>query len=366
MKIAIVHDSLVEFGGAERVLLAILELFPDADVYTAYADKAFVETFFSQLVPSHLFPSWADGTIVTKHGSLFQLCSSLVWRSFDLEKYDLVLSLSGYLGSNMVSVKRPVHIEYVHSLPKNLYGLDPVFWLQKIVPYGSLVARIIQKSLVSSPYIFSNSKYTSRVVYKKTGIRTRVIYPPVNIPSSLPKRRKARYYVCLSRIDASKNLEIAIEACTKLKLPLKIIGKTNDINYERFLRTIAGPSVEFLGFLSDEKARNLYRYAIAFIFTAKNEDFGIAPLEAMAHGVPVIAFFGGGLKETVIPGKTGVFFYKHSVDALVNTLRTFQPQQFSPLYLHRHARQFSKQKFQKKIYQRVRQAMGAPVGRYNI
>ena len=357
MKIAIIHDSLVEFGGAERVLLALLELFPDAHVYTGYADKEFVKAFFPNLDTSRVFSSWADGTIIAKHGSLFQCLSPLVWRSFNLEQYDVVISATSYLAANMVVVRHPVHVQYIQSLPKNLYGLDPAFWLQKVFPYGPLVSYLFRRSVLSTPYIITNSKHTRQVLYEKTGVRSTAIYPPVDIPRLLPKRGKPRYYLCVSRIDSAKGLEVAVEACTRLALPLKIVGKTNEPKYEQHLRSIAGPSVEFLGLLTDEEIYELYKSAIAFIFTAKNEDFGIAPVEAMAHGVPVIAYYGGGLKESIIPDKTGIFYYEHNSYALVKILRVFQVEKFHPEQLYKHARLFDRQKFKTQINTIVHQAV---------
>lgn len=357
MKVAIIHDSLVEFGGAERVLLALLDLFPDADVYTAYADKALIKTFFPSLDTSRVFSSWADGTIIAKHGSLFQCFSPLVWRSFNFELYDVVISATSYLAANMVTVKRPVHIQYIQSLPKNLYGLDPAFWLQKVIPYSRFVAKLFRQSLLSTPHIITNSKHTRRVLYEKTGVRSIVIYPPVDIPRLLPKRKKPEYYLCVSRIDNTKSLEIAVEACTRLKLRLKIVGKTNEPKYEQYLRSIAGPTVEFLGLLPDKEIHELYKSAIAFIFTAKNEDFGIAPVEAMAYGVPVIGYYGGGLKETVIEEKTGKFFYEHGKEAVIHAIRTFDSKKFSVNILYQHVAKFSNKKFKGNIERYINAVM---------
>lgn len=357
MKIAIVHDSLVEFGGAERVLLALLELFPNADVYTAYTDKAFIKTFSPRLDLSRVFSSWVDGTIIARHGSLFQCLSPFVWSCFDLEQYNVVFSMTSYLASNMIRVKRPVHIQYIHSLPKNIYGLEPVFWLQKVLPYGPFISCFFSRAVLSTPYIISNTEHTRQVLHEKIGVWSKVIYPPVDIPRSPPIRKKAQYYICVTRIDNAKGLEIAVEACTRLTLPLKIVGKTNEPEYEHYLRSIAGPTVEFLGFLADEEIHKLYESAIAFIFTARNEDFGIAPVEAMAHGVPVVAYYGGGVKETVISHKTGVFFYQYNSQSLISALKKFNAQSFSPKMLRLHAEKFSIDRFKKEIYVNVLDAL---------
>lgn len=349
MRVAIVHDTLVEFGGAERVLQALLDLFPGAAVYTAYAENEFVKQFFPMMTPSQFHVSWAQDTHLVTHWSLLQCLSPLVWRSFNLEHYDVVISATSYLAANMVRVKKPVHIQYIQSLPKNLYKLEPPFWLQKVIPYGSIVRYFFQHALEESRHILTNSRHMQKTLVHLCGTNSQVVYPPVNVPASLPKRKKGQYYLCVTRIDRTKNIEISIEACNLLKVPLKIVGPTNDPPYERYVRSIAGPTVEFLGFLPDEEIAKLYQSAMAFLFSSKNEDFGIAPIEAMAHGVPVIAYHGGGAKETVVLGKTGEFFYEHNKDALIRAIRAFDPSRYSPKVMHAMVLQYSEDRFKKEM-----------------
>ncbi|MEK7499650.1 MAG: glycosyltransferase [Patescibacteria group bacterium] len=361
MRVAIIHDSLVEFGGAERVLLALLNIFPGAAVYTAYAENEFVKQFFPMVTPSQFHVSWVQNTQIVTHWSLLQSLSPLVWRSFNLESYDVVISATSYLAANMVRVEKPVHIQYIQSLPKNLYKLESPFMLQKILPYGPVVRYFFQHALAHSRYILTNSRHMQKTLIHFCGINSRVIYPAVNVPVSLPKRKKGKYYLCVTRIDRTKSIEISIEACNLLKLPLKIIGVTNDPPYERYVRSLAGPTIEFLGFLPDEEIAKIYQSAIAFLFSSKNEDFGIAPVEAMAHGVPVIAYCGGGATDTVIPGKTGFFFNEHTVSSLVTVLKKFDPTIFSSIVLYKHAKQYSKERFHHQIEACVSMALSHKV-----
>jgi len=345
MRVAIIHDSLVEFGGAEQVLLALHELFPKADVYTAYANKTFVKTFLPGLDWSHVFPSWVNGTIIMKHGSLLQFFSPLVWRSFNLRNYDLVISVSGYFCSNLVLVPHRIHIQYILCPPKNIFGLEPPFPRQHLLGNNRILKGIYARRIRSGHHVIAISQHIKNTLQELFGIKAEIIYPPVNIPRVLPKRKKGKHFLIISRLDNLKSLEIAIEACNELRLPLKIVGDSPYSEHNKRLYSLAGPTVEFLGFRSDKEIARLYQEAIAFIFTAKNEDFGIAPVESMAHGVPVIGYYGGGLKETVVEGKTGRFFFEHTPEALMRVITTLDPKKFSSTVMYRHAKKYSKNQF---------------------
>src|SRR3990167_4608977 len=253
MKIALVHDSLVEFGGAERFLQGLLAVFPNAHVYTAFSDDRTVRGFFPDLSPLRLHSSWTQGTLLMRHISLFQCVSPLVWSKFNLEKYDLVISSSAYVFSNLIHVKRPVHIQYIHSLPKNVFGLEPPSPLQRISTYAGLLRFLYIRALRSTPYILTNSKHTHDTLLRICGIESTVIYPPVHIPSRIPKKQKGKYFLCVTRIDKTKGLELPVIACSQLGLPLKLVGVAYDLSYEQYLRSLAGPTVDFLGFLPDKE-----------------------------------------------------------------------------------------------------------------
>lgn len=359
MKIAIIHDSLTEFGGSERVLKIFIEIYPDADIYTAYSKKKFLRKFLPEISKEKIFVSWAQNTPLIKRGSIFQLFSPLIWRSFNLNKYDLILSNTSYLGANLINANKKPHVQYVQSPPKNLFRLDKKLFLQKIIPYELWLAPIFKTALRSSPFIISNSVNIQRTLFRLSGAKSEVIYPPVHIPPRLPAKKEGKFYLIVSRLDSTKNLDLAILACNRLRLPLKIVGVSNDPDYYRMLRRIAGKTVEFLGFKSDKEIAILYQNAIAFVFPPKNEDFGIAPVEAMAHGVPVIAYFGGGTKETVVPGKTGEFFYKNSADDLISILKEFNPNKFSRTTIYQHAKKYSERRFKKEIKAYIRKVISA-------
>jgi len=180
---------------------------------------------------------------------------------------------------------------------------------------------------------------------KLFSVNATVIYPPVKMPAKITKKI-GEYFVTTSRLDKNKYIDLAIKACNKLQLSLKIIGTGKHM---RELKKIAGSSIEFLGLIEDEKRNRIYEKAKAFIFCAREEDFGIAPIEAIAMGLPVIAYFGGGLKETVINNKTGLFYYEHTVNALIKVIEKFNPEKFNPQFLYQYAQKFSEERFKKEF-----------------
>jgi glycosyltransferase involved in cell wall biosynthesis len=179
----------------------------------------------------------------------------------------------------------------------------------------------------------------------------------VVIPDNPPQHRKGKFYLMITRIEPNKHLELAVMAANRLRVPLKIVGVSNTPWYDRYLRSLAGPTVEFLGFRSDAEIARLYRQSIAFIFPTKHEDFGIAPLEATAHGVPVISYYGGGAKETVVEGVTGTFFQTHTADALVRAMIRLRTMHFNLNKMYAHAKQFSEARFKREFMDYVTQVI---------
>ncbi len=357
MKIAIIHDVLVEFGGAERVLQSLLRLYPTAHVYTSYKDDAMVRAHFPFLSKTNLFCSPFQKIPFIQRAYLFQFAAPFVWKRLDLEQYDVVISSSAYLLANTIEVKHPVHIQYIHGPPKNLFHIGPKTQIQMLLPLSPLLAHAYRRSLGQYGNVAVCSKHIQETLRSICGISSEVIYPPVVVPTEHSRTGVGRYYVIISRIDASKGIEIAIQACNLLQVPLKIAGSSIDAQYEQHLHRIAGPTIEFLGFQDDAQQAILYRHAIALICTAGNEDFGITPVEAMAHGIPVIAYYGGGLKETVINKRTGIFYFEHSSASLMSVLKTFDPEKFNPGAIRQFAKKYSEVNFHKRIDAYIQQAL---------
>lgn len=181
-----------------------------------------------------------------------------------------------------------------------------------------------------------------------------VVFPPVDVEKLSPAvqkalgKKKGEYYLYVGRLAASKHVDLAIEACTKLGVPLKVVGSGKG---EEYLRSLAGKTVEFLGGVSDEVLHEVYANAKALVFPAEDEDFGIVPIEAMGHGVPVIAHRSGGPRETVLEGRTGMFFNELTVDGMAKAITAFEKQAktFDRTKIYEHALSFRKERFQKEI-----------------
>lgn len=356
MKVAIVNDTLDEFGGAERVARTMLLTFPDANFYTSFAAPWILEKFFPDL-GTRLYTSWKIIPHIATHRSFIQMFSPLLWGIFNLSGYDVVITNPSLLMCNIIPVpSTAVHIQYIHSIPKNLFGLAPKTPLQRLIRYEWYVRPLYEKALRNTPYILTSSIHMQKKIFRIFGVTPTVLPPPVRVPARLPKRGTPSYYLCISRLDRDKHLELAILACNRLKKPLLIAGKTNEPRYEAYLRSLAGPTVTFLGFQPDTKVRELYRNAIAFLFPSKEEDFGIAPLEALAYGVPVIAYYGGGPKETLVEGKTGTFFYRHNEASLVAAMKKLQRLHLSARSLYRYAHRYDETSFKKRLNAYIREA----------
>jgi glycosyltransferase involved in cell wall biosynthesis len=359
MRIAIVHDSLAEFGGAERVTQSLLKIFPIADVFSSVANPETVRVHFSGLPTNRLHTIFSNYKFWSQHTSLFQMYAPMLWRRLNLEKYDCVIVSSDCFMPNFIQVEKPICIQYIHSLPKNIFHLDPVTSLQRVIPYTTIIRALYVRAMRNTPYILTNSHHTQRNIRSLCGVDAVCMYPPVAIPSHQPNKHKGNYFLIVSRLDRTKSIELAIEACNRLHEKLVIVGIAREQSYDRYLRQIAGPTVQFLGFRSDACIASLYQNATALLFTPKNEDFGIVPVEAMAHGVPVIAYFGGGAKETVIANKTGIFFYEHNANALASAIVRFKKIAFDPSILYANASRFNVKKFQNSVRSYVRQAFSS-------
>lgn len=283
-----------------------------------------------------------------------QFLSPILWRSFNLKKYDLIISSSAYSLCNLINSQNITHIKYIHSIPKNLFGMAPKYKLQKLVPFTNPISHYYRMNMQSSNYVIANSRYTQKILRKLFNISSTVIYPPVSYPQKLYLSNKRNYFLIISRLDRYKKIEHAIEACNTLRLPLVIAGVTNEKSYERYLKKISGPTVQFIGWQSEENKNRLYRNALGFIFTGENEDFGIAPIEAMSYGIPVISFYGGGPRETVKNGITGVFFYEPNIDSLIKVLKNYNYHHFNPVFIHDYAKKFSGTRFIREFSKYIR------------
>lgn len=353
-RVALVHDYLIDYGGAERVLEALHELYPEAPVYVAFVDTNKMGVHWSNFADWDIRQTWlATVPFIKKLYSPLRVLADKAFASLDLSEYDLVISSSNAYMAKAVTAPNGVHVCYCHTPPRALYGYstmtnwksNPVF---RIV--GTLLnhyMRVVDYKVAQKvDYFIANSEETKRRIHKFYRRDSVVINPPVVIPNESPPTKKREYYLYVNRLALAKHPELAVQAANQLKLPLKVVGTGAMDNY---LREIAGPTVEFLGAVRDEQLHQLYARAKALLYPVEDEDFGIVPIEAMAHGVPVIAHRSGGPMETIIDGKTGVFFDELHVDGLKTAIDRLETHNFNSIALWKHAQQFSKESFQGKI-----------------
>lgn len=353
MKVALVHDYLADYGGAERVLESLCRIYPDAPIYTAFyrPDTPAYEHFKDK----QIIPSWAQmipGFAKYLHSPLRFLARE-IWESFDFSDYDAVISSSSwYITKAIKTPNKTLHVCYMHTPPRYLYGYETSSSLGKYWPV-KVYAAIVNKYLRQYDYItadrvdefIANSEEVKGRIAKFYRRDATVIYPPVDItsPSDIQKQD---YLLTGGRLVGAKHYDAIIRAANQLKAPLKIYGTGR---LEEELKALAGPTVEFLGRVTESELAKLYAEAKAFVALATDEDFGITPVEAMACGTPVIAYHGGGFKETVIEGKTGLFVHSHDTDELVDAIRKVGKTKFTPSALQKHAAQFSSRVFERKI-----------------
>ncbi len=368
MRVALVHDYIKEYGGAERVLEALHEAFPQADVYTTV------------YLPSYLGPHrerFKDWKIHTsflnyipgkaKLISPFRLLSPLAFRSFDLSKYDVIItSATGAYFPNTLHKKKAKLICYCHTPPRYLYGYATArewkknTFLKIVGETANHFLRIVDFNASQNvdQYIANSEEVRARIqkFYRKDA---KVIYPPVEVDKRDNKAVKRSYYLTGGRLARAKHVDLIVKACRELELPLKVFGKAF-AGYGEELQQMANgkwqivngekkPLIEFVGEVSDKEKLDLMRGAKAFLFASEDEDFGITPVEAMGQGTPVIAYRSGGVKETVVENKTGLFFDQLSVESLKEQLKVFSRKSLKAEDCEKRAKDFSKEKFLKSI-----------------
>ena len=352
MRVALVHDYLNQYGGAERVLEAFCEIWPSAPIFTLVYDKkrtggAFegrqIRTSFLQKVP-----------LVKSHHRPFLMFMPLAIEQFDLSKYDLIVSDSASFAKGVITRPGALHICYCHTPTRYVWDdshryideFNYPFFVKKIIPSFLNYLRLWDEAASSRPDIYlANSHFVTARIKKYYGQKAQVVCPPVKVSNFNLSDKAGDYFLVSARFLPYKKVDLAIAAFNELGWPLKIIGDGPD---KRRLRKMAGPNIEFLGLVAEKKLPQYFARCRAFIFP-QEEDFGISAVEAMAAGRPVIAYRGGGALETVEEEKTGIFFDEQTPESLLGALKKFNEADFSPAYIRQQAEQFDKEIFKDKI-----------------
>jgi glycosyltransferase involved in cell wall biosynthesis len=347
MRVALVHDYLNQMGGAERVLLALHSLYPQAPIYTAIYDAERVDSRFRSMDIRTSFMQRLP--FVKHHHQPFLPLYPFAFEWMDLREYDLVISDSSAFAKGVVTRADALHVCYCHTpmrwawnfeeyIERERLGrlsramlLPVITWLRQ---WDYAAAARVDVFLANSPNVAARiAKYYRR--------KATVLPPPVDVWRYAIATTQDDYFLIVSRLVPYKRIDLAVKAFTRLRLPLRIIGTGRD---EEQLRRMAGKNVQFLGWRSDEEVRAQLMGCRALIFPGE-EDFGLTPVEAHACGRPVIAYREGGACDTVIEGVTGLFFDEQTPDALVAAVRRFRDDQFDPHEIRRHAEHFDTRRF---------------------
>lgn len=352
MKVAIVYDWIHTFGGAERILIALHELFPQAPLFSAvydkkntkWAEKFKINTSFLQNMP-----------FAKSHHELFPLLTPLAFETFDFSNYDLVISVTSSDAKGIITQTKTLHICYLLTPNRYLWSHHNFYFRNKLFqqladPFVSYL-RFFDKCASNRPdYIIAISKTVQDRILQFYGRKSDLVYPPVDTENSyLNEQTQDDYFLIVSRLVPYKHLEYPILSCNDLNLKLVIIGDGRSRNS---LKNIAGKTIKFTGNLTDRELISYYRNCRAVIIPAE-EDFGIVSVEAQSYGKPVIAFSKGGSQETIIEGKTGIFFNSQTKESIKKALIGFNSMLFKSKECINNSRKYSKTLFKKEFMQRI-------------
>jgi glycosyltransferase involved in cell wall biosynthesis len=381
MKVALVHDYLREFGGAERVLKVLAEMYPEAPIYTAFSVKG--STAESEFRGCEIHESWLAPLLkIGKLYSPLRFLSPLIWGTMDLTSYDLVIvSCSWYITRGFKVDKKTKVVAYCHTPPRWLYGYETSINLQKYWPvrvYAAIVGhfmRIYDFSTAQKPkrnvklktqnskpirgvdYFIANSENVKKRIGKFYRRDSVVIYPPVEVEkikqvtshqSQVTSKHK-KYFLIASRLVGAKGIESAIKAFQSDTLSgykIKIVGEK--YGYSTIYSQVTShqsPNIEFLGRVSDEELWQLYAHAQGFLALARDEDFGMTVVEAQAAGTPVIAFNGGGFRESIVDGETGILINGTDEQTIISAVKKLNKTIWNRVRLQKNAERFSKERF---------------------
>lgn len=367
MRVAVVHDWLYVVGGAERVLQEILACYPEADVFALFdflkpQDRAKIgvgatRTSFLQKLP-----------FVRRGHRLFLPLMPLAIEQLDLSDYDLIISSSYAVAKGVLTGPDQVHVSYVHSPMRYAWDLQHRYLAETGNTWGlkSMLMRSVLhhmriwdfRTAHAPDILIANSQFVSRRIRKVYGREARVIYPPVRLSTRDRKPANRTHFLAASRLVPYKNIEAIVRAFSTLPEHRLVVAGEGPEGAK--LRRIATDNVSFAGFVSDDELRGLMASARAFVFAAE-EDFGIVSVEAQSEGTPVLALRKGGSLETVVDGRTGLFFDRPEPADIAATVREFAADEakFSAEICRLHASRFSADRFRLELRQTVDEALAA-------
>lgn len=365
MKVAIVHDWLVNYGGAELFVEYLLKIYPDADIFTLVYDKKRMGNHFleNKIITSKM----QKIPCVTRFYTKLLKFMPQAFESFDFSEYDLVISSSSSCAKGVITPPRVPHVAFIHSPMR--YAWDLFFDYQK--RSGKLTRYFMNRWMpairlwdyISSQRIdtiIANSNFIKRRIKRFWNRDAKVIYLPVDVSRFNPADKpREDFYVAFSRLVPYKRIDLAVSACKKLGKKLVVIGGGSEMDN---LKKLAGndSNITFTGRAKDDTLQDYLQRCKALLFCAE-EDFGFVPLEAQACGAPVIAFGRGGALETVVDGKTGLFFEEQTTDSLADAILKFEELDAKNTFLKENivaqARSFTEERFQREFKATVQETI---------
>ena len=361
MKIALVHDFLGKYGGAERTLKVLADMYPQAPIYTLlYDEKTCGEAFPKERVRAS-YVNKLPNFIKKRQKFLLSMLPKAI-ESFDLSEYDLVISSSGAFSHGALTSSNTKHICYCHSPMRYSWDYTHQYLVEHDIKgfAAFLVNGILHKvrewdqAAADRPdFYIANSQHVRNRIRKYYRTDAPVLYPPVEVKRFKARKEHNDYYLIVSTLSTFKKVDLAVKLFNKIGKPLVIIGTGHHYDY---LKSIAAPNVVLLGYKDDKTVNEYMENCRAFIFPGE-EDFGIAPLEAMACGKPVLAFGKGGALETVLPGVTGEIFYDQTLASMEDGLGRLiiNEPNYNAEKIRRHALEFSREKFEEKFKKMVKE-----------
>jgi len=364
MKIAIVHDWLDKYAGSERVLEQIIELFPYADLFSLVdflEDRNFiknkkVKTSFIQKIP-----------LAKKYFRYYLPLFPLAIESFDLSKYDLIISSSHCLAKSVKKYKNQIHVSYVHTPVRYAWDLREEYLrevglnkgLKKILANLVLdyIKRFDFKTADRVDYYIANSQFVRERIKRIYGKDAYVIYPPVDVNRFSLNEKKENFYLVVSRLEPYKKVHLIVEAFNKMiDKKLVIIGDGSEM---KRIKKLAKKNIEILGYQPESVVKEYMEKAKSFIYAAE-EDFGIAMVEAQAAGTPVIAYRKGGASEIILEEKTGLFFDSQTPDAIIETVKKLDKIYDKIVFkeIRKNSLRFSIERFKKEFKEFINKILG--------
>lgn len=355
MKIALVYDRANKIGGAERILLALHELYPDAPLYTLVHDSVRAPwTRGFQIITSFL------NTIpfARRFHEFFPVLPLFAFERFDFSAFDIVISVTSTEAKGIITGPRTLHICYLLTPTRFLWSHFDEYFHHPLfraiaLPAASILRICDYFAAQRADHLIAISKLVQRRIKKYYRRESEVIYPPgpvfITQHRELPAKDKGNYYLIVSRLVRYKKIDLAIEACNKLKLPLIIVGDGLD---KKRLEKLSGPTVAFLGTLTDQELSHYYQECRALLMP-QAEDFGLVAIEALTYGSPVISYRESGTREVVIPGKSGELFFPQTATALEAVLEKFDGNAYSRVFCQQSVARFASVRFKKEFAYKV-------------